>query len=257
MQNFQRWIQCFSCVVCILTPAMLAILVWMMVEYSKYRKDHCDVPLQTWCLVMACIVMFNATLNRPGRNGSLMVRVFCMWAPDPQIPRQPPLRVRLYNGAVALFIFLWNIFGLCLVFASGSVSSQYPPCIRQAPGLYHSVKVYAALNSTFTVFFYVNMVGFSRLLGVMMRRGMLHTHRAAPKGTLEQNTEVVSEKDPSIANQSTCSICLEDHDSKREVLKIKGCGHLFHKSCLQGWLNVNRNCPICRHDLVDTAFAPV
>lgn len=28
------------------------------------------------------------------------------------------------------------------------------------------------------------------------------------------------------------------------------CRHFLHKTCLEGWLNDHRNCPICRADVV-------
>lgn len=253
MVNFRRWIQCFSIVVCLLTPAMMGIMIWMMVEYSRYRKVPCDVPLQMWCLVVATIVVFNMTVNRPGRNGSFIARFVCRWTPDPEVPRMPPMRVRLYNGLVALFIFSWNIYGLALVVSSGSSSSEEPACVEVTPELFSSVKFYVALNLTFTVFFYVNMVGFSRVLALLLRRGMLHTDRAAPKGTLEDSTEVVEEGAAVLLDQSTCPVCLDEYATSKDALKIKACGHVFHKQCLQGWLNVNRNCPVCRRDLTDCA----
>jgi len=256
MANFRRWIQCFSLIVCLLTPAMLGIMIWMMVQYARYRGNDCDVPLQMWCMVVLSIVIFNATLNRPSRHGSLIVRLFCLWESDPQAPRRPPCRVRLYNASVALFIFGWNLFGLYLIVFSGHMDSPSPPCEEAAPGLFESVKVYVAVNLTFTIFFYLNMVGFSRVLGIMIRRGMLHSSRAAPKGTLDSVTEKVTLEDDVLKDQASCSVCLDDYDAASNVVRIKVCGHVFHRQCLQGWLSVNRNCPICRRDLVQPPDLP-
>jgi len=248
MHNFRIWIKCFSIVVCLLTPAMLGIMIWMMVEWMQHRRDECDVPLQMWCQVVSIIVIFNATVNRPSRHGSLIVRLFCAWEPDPSTNRRPPLRVRLYNAVVASFIFGWNIYGLYLIIASKSGPEG---CPQKAGGLFEAVKVYVAVNLTFTVFFYINMIGISRVLQMMMRRGMLHTSMAAPKGTLESQTEDVQPNDKVLSEQATCSICLEDFpDSGTGVRRINPCGHVFHRQCLQNWLNTARTCPICRHDLV-------
>merc|ERR1712048_1471135 len=134
----------------------------------------------------------------------------------------------------------------------GFTGSEEPLCVEVAPGLVKSVKVYIALNLAFTVFFYVNMIGFARVLGLMMHRGMLHSSKAAPKGTLDDRTEPLNLDDGFLQDQPTCSICLEDYDAKTGALKIKACGHVFHRQCLQGWLNVNRNCPICRRDLINS-----
>jgi hypothetical protein len=49
-------------------------------------------------------------------------------------------------------------------------------------------------------------------------------------------------------NSESCSICIEefknDNDNKL-ILKLK-CEHLFHKECLNPWLNTNKSCPLCR-----------
>ena len=41
----------------------------------------------------------------------------------------------------------------------------------------------------------------------------------------------------------SCSICLENIKNDRKELS---CGHLFHKGCIDLWLNKNTNCPYCR-----------
>jgi len=42
-----------------------------------------------------------------------------------------------------------------------------------------------------------------------------------------------------------CSICLEEFKYDEELKKLK-CDHIFHKGCLEPWLNKNNKCPICR-----------
>jgi hypothetical protein len=249
MQNFRCWILCFSCTVSLLMPAMLGILIWMGIEYVNNRKKDCDVPLRTWVHVVVVVMVYNSTVNRPGQNGSFITRVFCQWQPDPQTPSPMPARVRIYNAVVALLIFSWTCLGIHWVHVSGTIESEYPPCSEVASGLYNSVKVYAAFNLAFTIFMYVNMIGFAQLLRSAMRRGLLHGSQAAPKGALQANTERPSEDDPQLLENPTCSICLEDYGNLNAVSKTKTCGHLFHTQCLKNWLQVNRNCPLCRQDL--------
>jgi len=42
-----------------------------------------------------------------------------------------------------------------------------------------------------------------------------------------------------------CSICLEEFKYDEELKKLK-CAHIFHKECLEPWLDNNNKCPICR-----------
>ena len=47
----------------------------------------------------------------------------------------------------------------------------------------------------------------------------------------------------------SCSICLMDVEKDNEIFKIK-CNHVFHKDCLEKWLEeYNYLCPICRTEL--------
>ena len=47
-----------------------------------------------------------------------------------------------------------------------------------------------------------------------------------------------------------CSICLEDFKTGDNIKKLN-CTHIFHKACLEPWLNDNnRNCPMCRTDII-------
>ena len=48
----------------------------------------------------------------------------------------------------------------------------------------------------------------------------------------------------------SCSICLEDFKTGDNIKKLN-CTHIFHKECLEPWLNNNnRNCPMCRTDII-------
>lgn len=43
-------------------------------------------------------------------------------------------------------------------------------------------------------------------------------------------------------NSDNCAICWE----KMEIARKLPCGHLFHNSCLQSWLEQDTSCPTCR-----------
>lgn len=58
----------------------------------------------------------------------------------------------------------------------------------------------------------------------------------------EHNYKVTSE----FPNEE-CSICLENF--KEPVIKTN-CSHFFHKQCIEKAFEVNKNCPLCRMNLV-------
>ncbi|KAK9329350.1 hypothetical protein V1520DRAFT_174910 [Lipomyces starkeyi] len=44
-----------------------------------------------------------------------------------------------------------------------------------------------------------------------------------------------------------CLVCLSDFEEGEECRKLRQCGHLFHKKCIDEWLTTGRNsCPLCR-----------
>jgi len=45
-----------------------------------------------------------------------------------------------------------------------------------------------------------------------------------------------------------CAICLERFKSKEKVI-ILPCIHIFHKSCINNWMENQKNCPICKFEL--------
>ena len=46
-----------------------------------------------------------------------------------------------------------------------------------------------------------------------------------------------------------CAICQEDIDEGNVIRKIRHCGHLFHKDCIDTWFLTNVRCPTCRYDI--------
>lgn len=50
------------------------------------------------------------------------------------------------------------------------------------------------------------------------------------------------------ANQTTCSICLDDF-AQQDWVKKMSCHHLFHTDCVKSWIEKEKNCPTCRHQI--------
>lgn len=61
--------------------------------------------------------------------------------------------------------------------------------------------------------------------------------------------------------QKTCMICLENIHSnarcKEEEERVLKCRHAFHSECIERWLELKHNCPLCRDRVnADTPEAP-
>ena len=48
-----------------------------------------------------------------------------------------------------------------------------------------------------------------------------------------------------------CSICLDIIQTDKKGTR---CGHIFHRTCLELWMDKNTTCPICREELVNRYF---
>jgi len=49
-------------------------------------------------------------------------------------------------------------------------------------------------------------------------------------------------------NNRECCICFDENLIGSKVARLP-CGHLFHKSCIEGWLTKHCTCPVCRYEL--------
>jgi len=48
--------------------------------------------------------------------------------------------------------------------------------------------------------------------------------------------------------ETSCSICLSDFSDEDEVCVLR-CKHIFHKDCIQKWVNINNICPNCKQTI--------
>jgi hypothetical protein len=48
-----------------------------------------------------------------------------------------------------------------------------------------------------------------------------------------------------------CTICIGNFEEKQKVMRLQGCDHVFHESCLEGWLKLKARCPNCNKELND------
>merc|ERR1740129_2725667 len=49
-------------------------------------------------------------------------------------------------------------------------------------------------------------------------------------------------------NNRECVICFEENVIGSKVARLP-CGHVFHRECIEGWLNKHCTCPVCRYEL--------
>ena len=50
------------------------------------------------------------------------------------------------------------------------------------------------------------------------------------------------------AIEGECSVCSEGMLDHSPITFCEGCGQNFHTKCIQGWLDREKTCPLCRMD---------
>ena len=104
---------------------------------------------------------------------------------------------------------------------------------------------------------------------MMEQRRTMEHNRGASRGCIERNTfphkftkmsrsakeeEDGKEGDGEGEEGDKCTICLCEFDDAEDVRRLP-CMHLFHVSCVDQWLTLNKRCPICRVD-IETQHCP-
>lgn len=66
-----------------------------------------------------------------------------------------------------------------------------------------------------------------------------------------KNQVQVTEYDSSGDKNEECAVCLNILEPKQLMRDLKNCGHVFHKECIDAWIDKNNvTCPLCRADLL-------
>ena len=69
--------------------------------------------------------------------------------------------------------------------------------------------------------------------------------RIARQIKIRSKTRVIAEEALQGDLLNECSICLDNFDVGQKISELS-CHHLFHKECLEQWMQDNHNCPLCR-----------
>eukprot|EP01102_Stenamoeba_stenopodia_P002958 TRINITY_DN12894_c0_g1_i1.p1 TRINITY_DN12894_c0_g1~~TRINITY_DN12894_c0_g1_i1.p1 ORF type:complete len:244 (-),score=27.75 TRINITY_DN12894_c0_g1_i1:79-810(-) len=69
---------------------------------------------------------------------------------------------------------------------------------------------------------------------------------------LESNCPVIvfNQDIADVTPVTECCICLGDFVEGEQLRKLPGCGHLFHISCIDKWLEDHKTCPLCVQSVV-------
>lgn len=247
----RHWFLIFGISSFILGMLTVVMLVWLCFVWSKaYLRgfEDCDVALTVWGYVLYTAMLLN--FAKSTSCGQRAVGALCVWEPDPNFPNRSPLRVKILNLLLPIFMFSWNVIGIHWARLSRAPSVQMLVCQEEGQAVIDAIMAFAIVNIALTVFMFVNIIGLAYFFRMLLRMGLVQSSKAAPEGSLEASTEPRSAAEAEQAECQQCPICLEDFaENDAEILRTLKCQHYFHRACLKDWLQVNRDCPLCREDL--------
>jgi hypothetical protein len=72
--------------------------------------------------------------------------------------------------------------------------------------------------------------------------------------TIDQIAAATEIRMASTADETiNCSVCQESVVDGQALRSINHCGHTFHRNCIDTWFRTSVRCPVCRHDIRETA----
>lgn len=135
--------------------------------------------------------------------------------------------------------FVWALLGLSLLALDGREDTA-PACRRASPEIFAAAHACAWLGVSVGVW-----SAWSTVAPRILKRRL---GRASPEA-IERHTELAELSEAELGVTQCCPICLEDFAPAR-VMRIKGCGHVFHEGCVRSWLASVASCPLCRKEVV-------
>lgn len=93
------------------------------------------------------------------------------------------------------------------------------------------------------------------LLGAAMREPgvAMEPVVVAPSAQQLAAGSTILEADEEAHHDLICSICQEGYTTGQQIRKLNHCDHCFHKACIDPWFRAHVRCPVCRHDIRETA----
>lgn len=73
-----------------------------------------------------------------------------------------------------------------------------------------------------------------------------------PKGTAVAAAAATIDCEAQSEDADSCPICFCEYSEGQSVITLP-CKHFFHKECISRWLKRDATCPMCKHDLQETA----
>lgn len=83
-----------------------------------------------------------------------------------------------------------------------------------------------------------------RIKSCLERLSFINNNNDNDDNNVNNNLTEFINKQKDSNNYKECVICLENMIYNEDLIMIN-CSHIYHKECIQKWLNRNSICPLC------------
>lgn len=258
-----------------------SILVGMCFTYSivdviLLEADSCLMPMQRWLLVSYISIGVFIAMQKLGKQHSHAEANFLLSF------RQKDLMARL----VVIFIWclllpfftVWTMLGTYWLRETLNNSLH---CASE--GAHPQLVFFWQLLSYVWIFIHFVYFGIAAVIEYRLRRDERNMRLIENEDSLERWGRLETDSDPIDRNtirnierglqpskilalpcdqfkrvqgdaevgcQLACPICLSDFLEGEDIRALPGCGHSFHKACIDLWLLRRADCPMCKADVM-------
>jgi len=250
---------------------------YSLVDVLLLEADSCLMPMQKWLLVSySCIGVFMGT-QKLGKKYSHAQSNFLFSL------RQKDMVARLvvmFTWCLLLpFFTVWTMLGSHWLRETLSTSAH---CA--SGGVHPELILFWQLLSYVWIFIHLVYLGIAAFIEYRLRRDernmlLIQSEDSLERwGRLEADPDPIDrdtihkverglqpskilalpcdeftsshgERDAEAGCQLGCPICLSDFTEGENIRSLPGCGHSFHKACIDLWLLRRADCPMCKADV--------
>ncbi|XP_010526328.1 PREDICTED: RING-H2 finger protein ATL56-like isoform X2 [Tarenaya hassleriana] len=134
----------------------------------------------------------------------------------------------------------------------GRISGEPPPPPPKANGKILSLFLIGLIMISITSLFFV-LLGLASIILLPLLLTSLHRHHShrrheSSKGFFSRRLKELPQFKFSEPTRygSDCVVCLDGFRQGQWCRRLVGCGHVFHRGCVDAWLVKVAACPICR-----------
>jgi hypothetical protein len=204
--------------------------------------EQCNRPLRMWVLIHCVLQLMQAPVRLvffmrlrqiQQRNGDLQECVR-------QLTQSSAWRT---SKSVSILTYGWFILGVVWLLNSTTCK----PC----PGLY---RLTLAVISTAVARLAMTLVIFYHSFPARQQGEGPPKPRGATQDIIDTMPLVKYCPHSHGCQDTSCAVCLEDFEENDEMRQLP-CRHLFHRPCIDKWLQRNKVCPLCLQDIQVTPSA--